>query len=1046
MKIDANIYRVRSNDSQINEILNYDFSAYDNSSVTKLDQSGNLNDVINPVFWRNIVKNNYEAQDYSTFYKKQIDEIINILKDDSKYLPMVPIPIGQYINSYTKNQTLNTVSKIQNIEFNGLIQDELVSNNSSSFLILEEGIRDNDLIVIKENGQIALIGFAINFDNEDREYGRFKLQSVEIGNIGYLYDITKAAVNQSIAAYSVNGQDVQNLDVPVMENIFSGQSVFQIIDTCFKKFFYAVSDIDPYITNRKNYYFAISQFIDSFVNSTSTTPATFGTIFTMLKTLQMYIQYENPEAKLNVPQSQPSPDNSVGGAMNPGFIKATQDYNNSLHNINKNDDLDFTFKWASIDHGEHQTYNAMVASSFQMFIPTFKTINSIFDDVIKNSMYNFHIGYNGTLYVNPPLYNYIPSEMLIYNASFLSWNFNKEHPNYIKYEEVISDDYESKNSELMTRTDAKYIFPFIGEIDYFPTFYIDLKALAKFGFRLNEPYSNPNATVPSLAKLLAMMINITENSMTRKMTIHLKTELIDNNRMTINRFEVGKLYVIEKPENHGKFVGYLLDIDETIKIDDFPTVSLTFSYLRDIEESVPVTSNNIDDILAIYNKYGIFNTLQASSNIDATSFNSSYNEYKNNFLTSIHEKQDFSVGITVPAFKTFPTILDFIQLTYTDVKTQEAVSQLTNQVKETSQSNTTVMVQNSMYYQSFLIKMQRFFDITKNNALGANDEISSDILTENNKYNNYTDLQLNPQIPTDNRWYNNSYKTFIQNNKSVNHQNYNFTLYNNKNNLNIANFMTNFQTTWSGYITQELFNRIVECDADFQDRPNNFSLVDFYDGPPENFVSNTSGFEAALYQQICSISDINSIPLKWRYKDIGSNTWEQSNNLAGQLFFPQRFVNMDFLQQNIVLGLATSDDKQSIIGKTETQSNLFQAHLDGRAIDIVIPEKGTSTCLYLNSNWLNIDNNGNVLNTMTYNDYFYNYIENLFKTHFDIVKVHNNQILDLTKFNIKFPKQSNPTQYLARIYHLEVSSKKYLQLQTELFSNGSATNLIERLL
>jgi hypothetical protein len=249
-----------------------------------------------------------------------------------------------------------------------------------------------------------------------------------------------------------------------------------------------------------------------------------------------------------------------------------------------------------------------------------------------------------------------------------------------------------------------------------------------------------------------------------------------------------------------------------------------------------------------------------------------------------------------------------------------------------------------------------------------------------------------------------------------------------------------------GYVTQELFNRIVECDAEFQDRPNNFSLVDFLNGPPDTFIANTSKFEAGFYNQICNMSKgHDGVSLQWFYKESLSGVWVQSKNLSGQLFYPQRFVNMDFLQQNIILGLATSEDKQSIIGKTEIQSNLFQAHIEGRAIDVMVPEKGTSTCLYLNSNWLDMDTNGNVLNVMTYNDYFYSYIESVFINHFDVVKVHNNITFDLTKFNIKFPNQKNPNQYTARVYHLEVSNQKYLQLQNEIFSKGPATNSIVRL-
>jgi hypothetical protein len=252
-----------------------------------------------------------------------------------------------------------------------------------------------------------------------------------------------------------------------------------------------------------------------------------------------------------------------------------------------------------------------------------------------------------------------------------------------------------------------------------------------------------------------------------------------------------------------------------------------------------------------------------------------------------------------------------------------------------------------------------------------------------------------------------------------------------------------------GYITQELFNRMIECDADFQDTNNNFSLVDWANGPPTVLPSDTKSNESNFGTDVHLMSSLSNgsdkISSKWFYKQGVFGSWTQCYNLAGQLFYPQQYINMDFLQQNIILGLATSTDKQNIIAKTEIQSNLFQAHLDGRAIDIVIPEKGTSTCLYLNANWLDMDSNGNVLNTISYNDSFYTYIENLFTTHFDIVKVHNNIIIDLTKFNIKFPKQANPTQYLARVYHLEVSSQRYLQLQTELFSNGPATNAVVRL-
>ena len=976
MQLDITLYRLKSSNDKIQAILDYDFADYEGSS----EDDG----AENKLFWRRILSAHKDRDEYRKFYENEINKIVNLMKDNDSFSfwkGNAGFDLGKYVSEYTKTQTLNSIVKTITMEFKD-DYETLKDNEGKPFFI-----KDNDLIVIKENDKEIFIGFIAEEDSSEK-YGEFKIQTATLVNLGYLYDRVKATSKKSIAGYAIAGLDTKDIQQTVYSDIFNNKNTFEIADYIFKEYFYSTEPVNAGLNKRK-YLFDTDKFVNSFVSPDANNPATFATIFGLMKTFQMYI------------------DNVVKGQ---------------------------SFTWADIEHGAHKTYNKLISSGFELFIPTFKTINSIFSDTIKNAMYNFYIDYDGTLHIMPPLYNYLPFEVLtLRNGSF---EFKARHDCVLNSDEIESIDRKKKNDSIKTRTDARYTYAYLGEQDYGPTFYIDIKGLVKYGFLNDQPHSNPNATFPLLATLLAMITNVIENAFTRTYVVTLKADVL---RATDNdRFKVGKLFYLED-ENK---VGYLVDINTTIKVGEFPITTLTFSYLRDVRWIKP-DDYNIDDLMNIYKRYGIFENIDAEKisadgniQISAKYFNDTYDNAKTAFKQKIH----FDEGVLIPSFKTHPTILDFIQLTYTDSKVRQGAEQLRSVGQETARGDTVVKVEDSAVYRSFIVKMQPFFDVQK--AGTPMDRIDTRLLGNYPKYSNYFNFKFisNESTKADPQWYQ-AYKQFIVSKKanSIEHAGFDYTLYDSDYNLHISQFSTKFNVSNYGYITQLLFNRIVECDAELQTLCN-FSLLEY-----NNTIPQTVGAKVEFSPQAFKLDNdylkvVNSANIsldKWQYNlDNNKYVLKTYTSLTGgtKLIHPQTILNMDFLQLNTILGVATVENKQATMLKVGEKNELFAAHEQGRAIDITFPLLNTNTFLYLRKDFIdyNVEDIGCFFQ---YKQAFRDKFEEILQKHFDndIKKdVHRSVKFDTTRLGINIPGNT----YYCDVYHLEVDSADYKDVNKELLSGA----------
>jgi len=831
-------------------------------------------------------------------------------------------------------------------------------------------IKENDLIVIKENDKIIFIGFVI-YKTTTQSYGEFRIQSATIGNIGYLYTITNIATNWSLAEYGVKGMDAIKIDIPLFQDRFNNKNLFQIIHEI-----YAGDNKNPgYFYAIKKYENKSNKIIYEFDYKIFNELKSFNTIFTYLKVLQLYFeQYEDNES----------------------------------------------FIWAEIEHGEHKVYNEIIANSFELFIPTFKNIAAIFSD-IKNSMYNFFIDLDGRLVIRPPLYNYLPFDMLELENEV--WKLKKGHPNYIAEDEIYYEDFEYDNKEIKTRSDARFIWPYVGEIEWLPSFYIDIKGLLKFGFRNEQPYTNPNAITENLATTLATITNVIENSITRNLTIKVKFSPNDP-----NRFQIGRLYYIEKYN----MVGYLISYTRKINYDEYPDTTLVFSYLRNVIDVKP-SQENIEDLASIYNRYGVFEKIKTRE-IDKNKFL----KIKKDFLDSFYRKINLNSTITIPAFKVFPTILDFIELTYIDNKVINSAKKIEELQKSTKETDTNVaIIDNCLAVRDFKVKFQRYFKIKKQ-------------ITTNSGYNVFIEftepLYLNLYNPFYSFIPKNISKLYEQYKKqlnkiSVTYHNFKYMLYSGTDNLSIWSMKTSFKAIDFPQMSQKLFNRIVECDTYLK---NIFPiyLQDYNNNLKPNKISSSSNDQ---YNNIFAINGkknkFYNIEQTYNYfRDFKYRKKWNDFVLDSEGYFyihPQFIVNFDFLIGNILMIQSKKE-----LEKNGVKSNLLKAHEEGRAIDIVFPQpnqtidlnsdpksktQNSASILYLNSNFLAIEN-GIIKNQVIYTQDFYNFILNTFRIFFDRVVYTNNVSFKVFEndLNIK------PFDYKGVIFHLEVNDTDYININKEL--------------
>jgi hypothetical protein len=674
---------------EINKLLRYDFKDV-------IDYKGNPVSTSNE-YWRNLLYNATKKEyisneDYLGFYENKINNLLKKINEAEYSFEGGDqgIDITQYFLGFTLVLRLNNLTDAVSLEFK---ENDI-------------NIEDNNLIEIRENNEVIFLGFVTKKENT-LDYEGFYTQKVTLLNIGKMYSISKITYNPSLAQYAIKGTVLKTPDISVYNDIFNNKNVFDIIKYLMEFFFLCKSRDGQNVNG--NTQMDIEYILD---NDRINNMIDFNIIFSLMKCLQLY--------SINI--------------------------------------LGQDFIMCSVKNGKHKAYNEGVQKRFAVYKPQIKSANQVLTDVINNALYDMYIDYNGTLRVRPPLYNYFPlgleKDFDGYDKAFLPNKDNKDKSYFLKgndfvitRDKILNYGYSEDNTKLEVWTDALYTWSFYGAIDEStdkPQFFMDIPAFVKYGFRNEETKNNHNTMSNKMARTLAMYYNHQVNNSSRTLTISLKTDL-DLSRL---KFYIGRLYYIDIPDiNNNETVmedaintskistsnkgvmGYLIGIDKSYKYGEYITYNLSFNFVRNIEivDLTKYSGQELDrlliDIYNIVHPYGLVEKMQLDEHKNISV--QSYESLKNQELQQMtNDLQNSGLYKAIPVFKTLPTIMDIIELTYYDKDTRDGIKNQQNNLsdKPNELSDDVKIIDGMLQYRSFKVKMQRFFSYNfGNDSINYND-------------------------------------------------------------------------------------------------------------------------------------------------------------------------------------------------------------------------------------------------------------------------------------------------------------------------------------
>ncbi len=234
---------------------------------------------------------------------------------------------------------------------------------------------------------------------------------------------------------------------------------------------------------------------------------------------------------------------------------------------------------AVLHHGDHLTYNRMIATGFENFFSQMDTPSAILDEIRGNTYYNVFEARDGTILCSHPRYNKIERSTLDSGASseitrknvttndtdiraiftpFIRkdgarvWRFNRDADFVVRNEDLVIDIDVIKNDlNLETRVDSQYTWPLVGVNEFPGGSYTDPDLLIKYGLRTGGPVNNPNVRNEAQARLFSPIILGLSNASSRAADVPVR----DN-----REYQTGKLYYVESVNAVAHLIGH--DITE----------------------------------------------------------------------------------------------------------------------------------------------------------------------------------------------------------------------------------------------------------------------------------------------------------------------------------------------------------------------------------------------------------------------------------------------------------------------------------------------------
>jgi hypothetical protein len=639
------------------------------------------------IYFRNILNPGYDGKFKKFFdeYKTKLFDAVSggslRLRQQAPGQPFINITeLVQDIEGYDvsldglENKIAFTINNPSLLANRGIVTDEQSKNTLDLFNSLNPS--ENDILVIRTsygggNYETEFVGLLSN-PKTKRSYGRLDRFTVDVFGLSKLFYTTQTIKQQALNQQQfIGGVAINNPEqVSVYSDQFNGKTTKQIFDFLLTQTL-ALRALNPgELQSAGIGPNTIPYKMDEQFFQAVSTIGFQNSVFVLL-TLKLML-----DAQVAV------------GA--PGSLQARlfpQDVAGKPPKI-----VESPYR-AILEHGEHKTFNEMVATGFENFFSQLTYPHEIIDEVRGATYYDAFEAREGVIILRPPRYNRIEltdsefksrtmqtdftsvlSEKRDSSGTVSGYQFNRNADFFIKNEELLGDISFEKNDMLLdTMAVAKFMWPFVGEQDFPAGSYVDPNLLIKYGTRSKGPVSNPSVQSPALGRLFAPIILSMHNAGTRGFVLPVKDG---------RRFRVGKLYYIEA----AGCVAYLSAAGIIYGYQKLSAQNLTFTMARKVEDRIIkdiASANEIQNFALCYLNNP---TLTGSSPKASRDAKKDVIAAGKQFLAGL------GPGFTMPMFRYLPTILDLIL----DVEETPGLSKQNRQVQQQPLTEMTARRKSSM--------------------------------------------------------------------------------------------------------------------------------------------------------------------------------------------------------------------------------------------------------------------------------------------------------------------------------------------------------------
>lgn len=533
-------------------------------------------DVGSLLYWRNILNPGYKEA-FKTQFTSFRDDFLSAVASGKVDLrtsaPGVPFRDISALVKKTSGFSVTAAMAANNLglelgptkslaDFNVLRGKETVDKNTQnstfSQTLLDSDISENDVIMTRvsyDGGatyQLEYLGF-ITKVSTSRRYGSVDSMSLSVTGISKIFEINSVIRQASLRSE----QFLPNIEVNDLSTPSLYETRFNPLDTkgIFETIMREVLALKPAPTADFADPNLLAFYNDNSILLNSDTATGFQFNLFVLLTITLMAQAEvksgNPFYLNLFPKEQPG-DTKIG--VNAGSSGV----------------LDSGVR-AVVQHGEHQTYNLMIATGFENFFAQMDNAQTVFSEIRAHTFYDVFESRAGVIVCRPPRYNKLEltfGETAVDNLSVLdkainriftldrenkAWRLNPTADFYIRAEDMAGDvDVDKNDASLRTRVDTQFTMPTVGPQDYIAGSYTDPNLLVRYGLRTEGPINNPNALNPALATLFAPIALGIENAGTRTS----KVKVWDT-----RPYQIGKLYYTESENTVGYCVGHDISHD-----------------------------------------------------------------------------------------------------------------------------------------------------------------------------------------------------------------------------------------------------------------------------------------------------------------------------------------------------------------------------------------------------------------------------------------------------------------------------------------------------